>query len=120
MPPELLKAGQVSPAVDVYSFGVMMWTLFTNQPPFKKLHYGQYYEAICLQGLRPLIPANTPVDYKLLMEKCWSTDRQPSSQSEDVEGPPSRASSVLSPGSSSAGWSHANSSHYGSHRNWVV
>lgn len=28
---ELLRSGRMSPAVDVYSFGVMMWELFTNQ-----------------------------------------------------------------------------------------
>ena len=31
----------MSAAVDIYSFGIMMWEVFTAQPAFKHLHYGQ-------------------------------------------------------------------------------
>ncbi|KAK9807836.1 hypothetical protein WJX72_010653 [[Myrmecia] bisecta] len=31
MPPELLKDGRLSRAADVYSFGVMMWTIYTGR-----------------------------------------------------------------------------------------
>jgi hypothetical protein len=35
----------------------------------RKLHYGQFYELICLRNLRPLVPEGMPSDYRLLMEK---------------------------------------------------
>ena len=36
MPPELLKEGKLTRAADVYSFGVIMWELYSN----KALHEG--------------------------------------------------------------------------------
>ncbi|KAF8066214.1 roco8 [Scenedesmus sp. PABB004] len=74
MPPEVLRSGCFAPAVDIYSFGIMMWELYTQQPAFRKLHYAQFYEAICIQNLRPLTTSSMPADYKLLMERCWMSD----------------------------------------------
>ena len=31
MPPELLEHSQLTPAVDTYSFGMIMWECFTDQ-----------------------------------------------------------------------------------------
>eukprot|EP00878_Enallax_costatus_P018623 GHUV01019614.1.p1 GENE.GHUV01019614.1~~GHUV01019614.1.p1 ORF type:complete len:911 (+),score=211.03 GHUV01019614.1:148-2880(+) len=74
MPPELLRYGRMSAAADVYAFGVMLWEIFTGQPAFRKLHYGQFFETVVLRNLRPMIPAGMPADYQLLMEHCWATD----------------------------------------------
>eukprot|EP00878_Enallax_costatus_P037059 GHUV01041793.1.p2 GENE.GHUV01041793.1~~GHUV01041793.1.p2 ORF type:complete len:152 (-),score=11.93 GHUV01041793.1:113-568(-) len=35
MPPELLRYGRMSAAVDLFAFGVMMWELFTGQVAFR-------------------------------------------------------------------------------------
>eukprot|EP00775_Hariotina_reticulata_P003316 gene3316-3593_t len=74
MPPELLRYGRMSPAADIYAFGVMMWELHTGQPAFRKLQYGQFFETVVLRNLRPMIPQGMPADYQLLMEHCWATD----------------------------------------------
>ncbi len=34
MPPELLLSGRLRPSCDVYSFGVMLWQLFTGAVPY--------------------------------------------------------------------------------------
>jgi serine/threonine protein kinase len=45
-------------AVDIYSFGIMMWECWTGQPAFRHLHYGQFFGArrlfvcACVSGAR--------------------------------------------------------------------
>lgn len=72
--PELLRSGRMSPHVDVYSFGIMMWELFTGQEAFGKLLYGQFFETIVVNDLRPVVPPSMPQDYTTLMEHAWATD----------------------------------------------
>jgi hypothetical protein len=38
----------------VFSFGIMMWELFTGQEAFGKLLYGQFFETIVVNDLRPV------------------------------------------------------------------
>lgn len=35
MPPELLRYGHMSAAVDLFAFGVLMWEVFTGQAAFR-------------------------------------------------------------------------------------
>eukprot|EP00775_Hariotina_reticulata_P011713 gene11713-11858_t len=74
MPPELLRYGRMSPAVDIYAFGIMMWELFSRAPAFKHLHYGQFFEHVVLRQARPPLPPDMPTDYSLLMTCCWDTE----------------------------------------------
>ncbi|KXZ50686.1 hypothetical protein GPECTOR_15g370 [Gonium pectorale] len=46
MCPELLVDGLLSKAADVYSFGVIMWELYTGQRPYGGLTHGQILHAI--------------------------------------------------------------------------
>eukprot|EP00878_Enallax_costatus_P018848 GHUV01019865.1.p1 GENE.GHUV01019865.1~~GHUV01019865.1.p1 ORF type:complete len:104 (+),score=19.50 GHUV01019865.1:160-471(+) len=41
MPPELLRSGRMSTAVDIYSLGIMMWEMYSREVAFKELHYGE-------------------------------------------------------------------------------
>lgn len=70
--PELLQDGRVSPAADVYAFGVMMWELLTSRTAFKDMHYGTVIQRVVTGGQRPPVPPETPEDYALLMEACWA------------------------------------------------
>eukprot|EP00878_Enallax_costatus_P018455 GHUV01019427.1.p1 GENE.GHUV01019427.1~~GHUV01019427.1.p1 ORF type:complete len:578 (+),score=131.42 GHUV01019427.1:188-1921(+) len=74
MPSELLRYGRLSPAVDVYSFAILMWEVYTCRVAFEKLHYGQFFETVVLQNLRPIVPQSMPMDYQLLMKKCWAAE----------------------------------------------
>jgi hypothetical protein len=40
----------------------------------RKLHYGQFYNAIVVEGCRPTVPADMPDDYALLMQKCGAAN----------------------------------------------
>lgn len=53
MPPELLVAGKLTPAADVYSFGIMMWEMTSRTPPFAGLHHGEVIHKVVTQDLRP-------------------------------------------------------------------
>lgn len=57
--PERLRNpdGSFGLAQDVYSFGILMWEVFTGQQAYRKLRDAQHlYEAIVIQNLRPKIP----------------------------------------------------------------
>eukprot|EP00775_Hariotina_reticulata_P008299 gene8299-8484_t len=69
--PEVLERGHVSPSADVYSFGIMMWELFTGTSAFKNLHYGAVVQRVVVGGQRPPIPQIAPEEYCLLMTRCW-------------------------------------------------
>eukprot|EP00882_Tetradesmus_deserticola_P028491 GHRQ01031745.1.p1 GENE.GHRQ01031745.1~~GHRQ01031745.1.p1 ORF type:complete len:297 (+),score=127.30 GHRQ01031745.1:3-893(+) len=76
MAPELLRFGKMSPAVDVFSFGIMMWELATARVAFKGLHYGAIIEHVALLGERPPMPEGAPEDFRLLLSSCWHADAQ--------------------------------------------
>uniref|UniRef100_A0A383WIW4 Protein kinase domain-containing protein n=1 Tax=Tetradesmus obliquus TaxID=3088 RepID=A0A383WIW4_TETOB len=74
MPPELLRYGRMSTAVDIYAYGITMYQLYTGEEAFRNLHYGQFYNAIVVQGARPPVPPDMPSDYALLMQRCWAAE----------------------------------------------
>ncbi|WIA28307.1 hypothetical protein OEZ86_010858 [Tetradesmus obliquus] len=70
--PEVLTTGRMSPAADVYSFGIMMWELFTGSSAFKG-HFGNVVQRV-VAGERPPLPEEAPEEYSLLMTSCWCAD----------------------------------------------
>eukprot|EP00878_Enallax_costatus_P021947 GHUV01023262.1.p1 GENE.GHUV01023262.1~~GHUV01023262.1.p1 ORF type:complete len:315 (+),score=85.65 GHUV01023262.1:600-1544(+) len=78
MPPEMLVAGKLTPAADVYSYGIMMWELVTRSLPFQGLHHGEIIHKVVTEDLRPgPWPAlsaglHLPADYIPLAEVCWA------------------------------------------------
>ncbi|XP_010426143.1 PREDICTED: uncharacterized protein LOC104711159 isoform X2 [Camelina sativa] len=76
MAPELLNgiSSLVSEKVDVFSFGIVLWELFTGEEPYTDLHYGAIIGGIVSNTLRPPIPDFCDMDWKLLMERCWSAE----------------------------------------------
>eukprot|EP00879_Flechtneria_rotunda_P011965 GHRR01012497.1.p1 GENE.GHRR01012497.1~~GHRR01012497.1.p1 ORF type:complete len:222 (+),score=73.14 GHRR01012497.1:505-1170(+) len=78
MPPELLVSGKLTPAADVYSFGIMMWEFVTGALPFAGLHHGEVIHKVVTQDLRPdpwpaAGPATPlPPAYIQLAEACWA------------------------------------------------
>jgi len=80
--PELYEPGElISQAVDVYSFGMILFELLTRQLPWQGLTQYQVCRALDL-GHRPVIPDETdcpgvegcPTDYIKLMGDCWAQD----------------------------------------------
>jgi serine/threonine protein kinase len=79
MPPELLVAGKLTPAADVYSFGIMLWELVSRSLPFEGLHHGEVIHRVVTEDLRPSpwptasqTGLQLPIDYIPLAEACWA------------------------------------------------
>ena len=78
--PEVMKGDPYSLKMDVYSFGIILWELLSLEPPF--IEYNDQFEGkpknyfadAIVNGLRPTIPDNCPLQYKLLIENCWITN----------------------------------------------
>eukprot|EP00040_Diaphanoeca_grandis_P039511 m.259265 g.259265 ORF g.259265 m.259265 type:complete len:1369 (-) comp37820_c0_seq1:79-4185(-) len=81
MAPEVMVGrhglSKYGPAVDVYSFGMVMYEVSTGNLPFHDLNYGkfEFFDFVC-DGGRPAIPQATdvPAVYKQLMWQCWHQD----------------------------------------------
>ncbi|KAK9826029.1 hypothetical protein WJX74_006733 [Apatococcus lobatus] len=70
MPPELLMDGRLSRATDVYSFGVILWEIYTARRAFAGLMSHQIFLKITTEGLQLPFPAATPPAYSALAERC--------------------------------------------------
>lgn len=74
MAPEFFQGGHYDKAVDVYSFGMMLWEMLTREVPFYGLETPQVIYSVVFQQKRPEIPTSTPSKLKQLIESCWSQE----------------------------------------------
>lgn len=86
MAPELLKLGEeralkgafpsgaANPqAVDIYSFGMIMWELTTGEIPFADMRSNREISEYVLTGCRPpMKPGQCDIKWAELMARCWS------------------------------------------------
>lgn len=84
--PELLKLGEErilkgifpsdcsSPqAVDIFSFGLIMWELTTGELPYADMHSNTEITSYVLSGFRPIMkPGQCNIKWAELMARCWS------------------------------------------------
>eukprot|EP00163_Fabomonas_tropica_P026381 TRINITY_DN4820_c0_g1_i1.p1 TRINITY_DN4820_c0_g1~~TRINITY_DN4820_c0_g1_i1.p1 ORF type:complete len:251 (+),score=16.91 TRINITY_DN4820_c0_g1_i1:33-755(+) len=72
MSPERLKGERYGPPADVYSFGIVLWELVTNDQPFSS--YGDPFQLLMAvtQGARPAIPDSVPPFITEIMTACWA------------------------------------------------
>eukprot|EP00743_Colponemidia_sp_Colp-15_P003008 GILK01003253.1.p1 GENE.GILK01003253.1~~GILK01003253.1.p1 ORF type:complete len:596 (-),score=86.89 GILK01003253.1:171-1913(-) len=76
--PELLKeysatTAGAAPSADVYSFGIILWELYTNTIPFQGMSVPEIRKCVVDGEYRPSIPPSTPSKYAELIRACWRT-----------------------------------------------
>ncbi|GAX81182.1 hypothetical protein CEUSTIGMA_g8615.t1 [Chlamydomonas eustigma] len=78
-PPETLTKGIVSSATDVYSYGVLLWQMYTGSRPWSGLSQAQIMLQVGSQGSKLKWPQAVPPEYKALADACmhWEADQRP-------------------------------------------
>lgn len=67
------RRATLSEASDIYSFGVLLWTLMTGCLPHAHLRREDIMARV-KQGYREPIPSDVPPECAALIEACWSTE----------------------------------------------
>ena len=65
MPPELLTTGRLSKAADTYSFGVLLWEMYTGQRPWAGMLQMQIIFNVTVQKKQLEFPADAPEKIKV-------------------------------------------------------
>lgn len=77
MAPEMIRHEPYNEKVDVYSYGVVLWELFSCEVPFAGMTPIQAAFAVADKDLRPKCESDyarevtIPVAWQALIEKCW-------------------------------------------------
>eukprot|EP00954_Amorphochlora_amoebiformis_P008047 623899-Amorphochlora_amoeboformis.AAC.2 len=76
MAPEIIRRKEYDSKVDVYSYGICLWELYTRKIPYKSLGIPAKYlvKKVAVEYLRPKIPQNCPQLYADLMRHCWTAN----------------------------------------------
>ncbi|RHZ77272.1 hypothetical protein Glove_183g1 [Diversispora epigaea] len=83
MAPETLNRGEYTLASDIYSFGMIMYEVFTSYPPYYNIPHDEKLVILICDGYKPEIMCEIPQLLKDLMEECWDTD--PSNRPKAIE-----------------------------------
>ncbi len=81
--PEVIRGEKYGEAADIYSFGIIMWEVLTRKQPYA----GRNFMGVTLdvlEGRRPQIPSDCPVEFKKLMKKCWHGQAEKRPKMEDI------------------------------------
>jgi serine/threonine protein kinase len=84
---EVLKSQSIGVEVDVYSFGILIWELFTREIPFEETNDQLYLMGNIIKGARPdlgKLDGQTPEDIIVLMKNCWKTNRDERPKFSDI------------------------------------
>jgi hypothetical protein len=70
MAPETIKKDRSSKYSDVYSYGIILWEIWTQKEVYEGLAPPQIIHRVANESLRPPVPEDCP--WKDLMVRCWS------------------------------------------------
>lgn len=73
MAPEVIRNEPCSEKVDVWSYGVLIWELLTEEVPYKGVDYSALIWGVGNNSLKLPVPASCPEGFKLLLSLCWNS-----------------------------------------------
>lgn len=74
--PELFQVGsKITTAVDAFSFGIMMWELYTGQRVYSGLGRDAIIDRVYKKRSRPTFPQGVPSLYCELAQSCWEDEQ---------------------------------------------
>ena len=59
---------------DVYSYGVILWEIFTEKEPFQGISLKKLSDLVVKEKSRPKIPENIPEEIANIIRVCWQHD----------------------------------------------
>jgi tRNA A-37 threonylcarbamoyl transferase component Bud32 len=71
--PEAVLEDKFSVAADIYSYGLVLWSLITNQEPFADLSNAEIKTRL-LSGQPPAPTESLPQQYRDLIASCWTKE----------------------------------------------
>ncbi|CAN8062132.1 unnamed protein product [Agarophyton chilense] len=71
--PEVLNHEKYTEKADLFSFGTVMWELYTRKCIFRGLPQIEVYSQV-VSGNMPDVDENCDARYRALMKECWATD----------------------------------------------
>lgn len=82
MAPEIVRSERYTSAADVFSFGMVLWELWTGQVPYRGLMPAQLMFEVAIKGARPNLgpSSGVPPSVAAVIRMCW--------QGEQTQRPP--------------------------------
>eukprot|EP01126_Amoeba_proteus_P029272 TRINITY_DN2885_c0_g1_i6.p1 TRINITY_DN2885_c0_g1~~TRINITY_DN2885_c0_g1_i6.p1 ORF type:complete len:331 (+),score=41.96 TRINITY_DN2885_c0_g1_i6:435-1427(+) len=75
MAPEVLMGRPLTEKCDIYSYGIVVWELFTGLEPYAEhSQYKPFVKAVCQQNERPPIPSDLYPGLGKLLQETWQPD----------------------------------------------
>ncbi|POG73958.1 kinase-like domain-containing protein [Rhizophagus irregularis DAOM 181602=DAOM 197198] len=73
--PEVINGKVYTFASDIYSIAILMWEISSGYSPFIDYKHDDYNLAMdIINGMRPEIMSDIPLEYKSLMVQCWDAN----------------------------------------------
>ncbi len=82
--PEILWPGVITTKADVYSFGTILWEIFTGKKPFAGINTELMLKKIQAGEREELTPAIIPKEIQTLISTCWSAEAEKRLDMEDL------------------------------------
>jgi hypothetical protein len=90
MAPELIVNNldqrlRFSTKIDVYSFSILVWVLWTQRKPYPKHAHSFMLMDKIVKGERPELDASFPNNLAAMLKECWAVDPDKRPEFQDID-----------------------------------